>query len=192
MKNNVKKIILFASGNGSNVENIIKYFQNSLEVKVILVAGNNKNAQVFKRAKFHGIKTLIFDRIFFNSRLFKTIKEYEPDLIVLAGFLWKIPQSWISNFSNQILNIHPSLLPKYGGKGMFGINIHKAVKTNQEKETGITIHLVNEDYDKGKIIFQKKTKIPTNFKVEDIAIKVQELEKKYFPKIIEEYLFNEK
>ena len=89
MKNNVKKIILFASGNGSNVENIIKYFQNSLEVKVILVAGNNKNAQVFKRAKFHGIKTLIFDRIFFNSRLFKTIKEYEPDLIVLAGFLWK-------------------------------------------------------------------------------------------------------
>ncbi|MBU78725.1 MAG: phosphoribosylglycinamide formyltransferase [Flavobacteriales bacterium] len=192
MKNNVKKIILFASGNGSNVENIIKYFQNSLEVKVILVAGNNKNAQVFKRAKFHGIKTLIFDRIFFNSRLFKTIKEYEPDLIVLAGFLWKIPQSWISNFSNQILNIHPSLLPKYGGKGMFGINIHKAVKTNQEKETGITIHLVNEDYDKGKIIFQKKTKIPTNFKVEDIAIKVQELEKKYFPKVIEEYLFNEK
>ena len=192
MKNNVKKIILFASGNGSNVENIIKYFQNSLEVKVILVAGNNKNAQVFKRAKFHGIKTLIFDRIFFNSRLFKTIKEYEPDLIVLAGFLWKIPQSWISNFSNQILNIHPSLLPKYGGKGMFGINIHKAVKKNQEKETGITIHLVNEDYDKGKIIFQKKTKIPTNFKVEDIAIKVQELEKKYFPKVIEEYLFNEK
>ena len=192
MKNNVKKIILFASGNGSNVENIIKYFQNSLEVKVILVAGNNKNAQVFKRAKFHGIKTLIFDRIFFNSRLFKTIKEYQPDLIVLAGFLWKIPQSWISNFSNQILNIHPSLLPKYGGKGMFGINIHKAVKKNQEKETGITIHLVNEDYDKGKIIFQKKTKIPTNFKVEDIAIKVQELEKKYFPKIIEEYLFNEK
>ena len=192
MKNNVKKIILFASGNGSNVENIIKYFQNSLEVKVILVAGNNKNAQVFKRAKFHGIKTLIFDRIFFNSRLFKTIKEYEPDLIVLAGFLWKIPQSWISNFSNQILNIHPSLLPKYGGKGMFGINIHKAVKINHEKETGITIHLVNEDYDKGKIIFQKKTKIPTNFKVEDIAIKVQELEKKYFPKVIEEYLFNEK
>ena len=192
MKNNVKKIILFASGNGSNVENIIKYFQNSLEVKVILVAGNNKNAQVFKRAKFHGIKTLIFDRIFFNSRLFKTIKEYEPDLIVLAGFLWKIPQSWISNFSNQILNIHPSLLPKYGGKGMFGINIHKAIKTNREKETGITIHLVNEDYDKGKIIFQKKTKIPTNFKVEDIAIKVQELEKKYFPKVIEEYLFNEK
>ena len=192
MKNNVKKIILFASGNGSNVENIIKYFQNSLEVKVILVAGNNKNAQVFKRAKFHGIKTLIFDRIFFNSRLFKTIKEYQPDLIVLAGFLWKIPQSWISNFSNQILNIHPSLLPKYGGKGMFGINIHKAVKTNQEKETGITIHLVNEDYDKGKIIFQKKTKIPTNFKVEDIAIKVQELEKKYFPMVIEEYLFNEK
>tara|TARA_B100001175_G_scaffold232289_1_gene198799 strand:+ start:185 stop:763 length:579 start_codon:yes stop_codon:yes gene_type:complete len=192
MKNNEKKIILFASGNGSNVENIIKYFQNSLEVKVILVAGNNKNAQVFKRAKFHGIKTLIFDRIFFNSRLFKTIKEYEPDLIVLAGFLWKIPQSWISNFSNQILNIHPSLLPKYGGKGMFGINIHKAIKTNREKETGITIHLVNEDYDKGKIIFQKKTKIPTNFKVEDIAIKVQELEKKYFPKVIEEYLFNEK
>ena len=192
MKNNVKKIILFASGNGSNLENIIKYFQNSLEVKVILVAGNNKNAQVFKRAKFHGIKTLIFDRIFFNSRLFKTIKEYQPDLIVLAGFLWKIPQSWISNFSNQILNIHPSLLPKYGGKGMFGINIHKAVKTNQEKETGITIHLVNEDFDKEKIIFQKKTKIPTNFKVEDIAIKVQELEKKYFPKVIEEYLFNEK
>ena len=192
MKKNVKKIILFASGNGSNVENIIKYFQNSLEVKVILVAGNNKNAFVFKRAKFYGIKTLIFDRIFFNTGLFKTIKEYEPDLIVLAGFLWKIPPLWTSNFSKQILNIHPSLLPKYGGKGMFGINIHKAVKINQEKETGITVHLVNEDYDKGEIIFQKRIKIPTNFKVEDIILKVQELEKKYFPKIIEEYLLNEK
>jgi phosphoribosylglycinamide formyltransferase-1 len=90
------------------------------------------------------------------------------------------------------LNIHPSLLPKYGGKGMFGINIHKAVKINQEKETGITIHLVNEDYDKGEIIFQKRIKIPTNFKVEDIIFKVQELEKKYFPKIIEEYLLNKK
>lgn len=192
MKNNTKKIILFASGNGSNVENIIKYFQNSLKVKVILVAGNNKNAYVFERAKFYGIKTLIFDRIFFNSGLFKTINEYKPDLLVLAGFLWKIPPLWISNFSNQILNIHPSLLPKYGGKGMFGINIHKAVKTNHEKETGITIHLVNEDYDKGEIIFQKKIKIPLNFKAEDIAFKVQELEKKYFPRIIEEYLYNEK
>ncbi len=192
MKNNTKKIILFASGNGSNVENIIKYFQNSLKVKVILVAGNNKNAYVFKRAKFYGIKTLIFDRIFFNSGLFKTINEYKPDLLVLAGFLWKIPPLWISNFSNKILNIHPSLLPKYGGKGMFGINIHKAVKTNHEKETGITIHLVNEDYDKGEIIFQKKIKIPLNFKAEDIAFKVQELEKKYFPRIIEEYLYNEK
>ena len=192
MKKNVKKIILFASGNGSNVENIIKYFQNSVEVKVILVAGNNKNAYVFKRAEFYGIKTLIFDRIFFNTGLFKTIKEYEPDLIVLAGFLWKIPPLWTSNFSKQILNIHPSLLPKYGGKGMFGINIHKAVKINQEKETGITVHLVNEDYDKGEIIFQKRIKIPTNFKVEDIILKVQELEKKYFPKIIEDYLLNEK
>ncbi len=189
MKNNFKKIILFASGNGTNVENIIKYFQNSTKVKVILVAVNNKNANVFNRAKSLGIKTLIFDRTYFNDGILKTLINYKPDLLILAGFLWKIPNQWILKFSDKILNIHPSLLPKYGGKGMYGMNIHEAIKKNQEKETGITIHLVNEDYDKGRIIFQKKIQIPSNLNPKDIANKVHELEKKFFPKVIEKYLF---
>ena len=191
MKNNLKKIILFASGNGTNVENIIKYFQNSTKVDVILVAGNNKNANVFDRVKSYGIKTLIFDRTYFINGFLEILTKYKPDLIVLAGFLWKIPSQWIIKFSDKILNIHPSLLPKYGGKGMYGMNIHKAVKKNQEQETGITIHLVNEDYDKGRIIFQKKIQIPSNFDPEDIADKVHELEKKFFPKVIEKYLFEQ-
>lgn len=189
MKKNLKKIVLFASGNGSNVENIIKYFQNNTQVEIIFVGGNNKNANVFNRVKSYGIKILIFDRTYFNNGILETLTKYKPDLIILAGFLWKIPNQWIINFSDKILNIHPSLLPKYGGKGMYGMNIHKAVKKNQEKETGITIHLVDEDYDKGRIIFQKKIQIPSNFDPEDIANKVHQLEKKYFPKVIEKYLF---
>ena len=189
MKKNLKKIVLFASGNGSNVENIIKYFQNNTQVEIIFVGGNNKNANVFNRVKSYGIKILIFDRTYFNNGILETLTKYKPDLIILAGFLWKIPNQWIINFSDKILNIHPSLLPKYGGKGMYGMNIHKAVKKNQEKETGITIHLVDEDYDKGRIIFQKKIQIPSNFDPEDIAKKVHQLEKKYFPKVIEKYLF---
>ena len=189
MENNFKKLILFASGNGTNVENIIKYFQNSNKVKVILVAGNNKNANVFNRAKLLGIKTLIFDRTYFNDGFLTTLINYKPDLLILAGFIWKIPKQWIIKFSDKILNIHPSLLPKYGGKGMYGMNIHKAIKKNQEEETGITIHLVNEDYDKGRIIFQKKIQIPSNLNPKDIANKVHELENKFFPKVIEKYLF---
>ena len=189
MENNFKKLILFASGNGTNVENIIKYFQNSNKVKVILVAGNNKNANVFNRAKLLGIKTLIFDRTYFNDGFLTTLINYKPDLLILAGFIWKIPNQWIIKFSDKILNIHPSLLPKYGGKGMYGMNIHKAIKKNQEEETGITIHLVNEDYDKGRIIFQKKIQIPSNLNPKDIANKVHELENKFFPKVIEKYLF---
>ena len=189
MENNFKKLILFASGNGTNVENIIKYFENSNKVKVILVAGNNKNANVFNRAKLLGIKTLIFDRTYFNDGFLTTLINYKPDLLILAGFIWKIPNQWIIKFSDKILNIHPSLLPKYGGKGMYGMNIHKAIKKNQEEETGITIHLVNEDYDKGRIIFQKKIQIPSNLNPKDIANKVHELENKFFPKVIEKYLF---
>ncbi|MBL29645.1 MAG: phosphoribosylglycinamide formyltransferase [Flavobacteriaceae bacterium] len=191
MKNDVKKIILFASGEGSNVENIIKHFHNNTRVDILLVAGNNENARALDKAKSHGIKILSFDRFFFTNRLLEDIKKMKPDLIILAGFLWKIPSYWIDDFSDRIMNIHPSLLPKYGGKGMYGMNIHKAVKKNKETETGITIHLVNKDYDKGKIIFQKRIEISTSLLAEDIAMKVKELERVYFPQIIEGYLFKQ-
>lgn len=183
-----KKLILFASGNGSNVENIIKYFKNNPSIKIVLIAGNNKNAFVFERAKSHNIQTLIVDKLFFKKEFINNIKKYNADLIILAGFLWKVPGYLIKKFPDKIINIHPALLPKYGGKGMYGNNVHNAVLKNKEKTTGITIHLVNREYDKGEIIFQAETKVDSFDDVQSLIKKVQVLEKKYFPRVIEEYL----
>jgi phosphoribosylglycinamide formyltransferase-1 len=154
MKTQIKKIILLASGNGSNVENIIKYFDKNSSIRIVLVAGNNKNAFVFERVKPYDIQTLVFDKSSFNKQLIKIIDQNEADLLVLAGFLWKIPESVIDRYPNKIINIHPSLLPKFGGKGMYGNNVHKAVMESKEVKTGISIHIVNKEYDKGSIIFQ--------------------------------------
>ena len=183
-----KKLILFASGNGSNVENIIKYFKNNPSIKIVLIAGNNKKAFVFERAKSHNIQTLIVDKLFFKKEFINNIEKYNADLIILAGFLWKVPGYLIKKFPNKIINIHPALLPKYGGKGMYGNNVHNAVLKNKEKTTGITIHLVNREYDKGEIIFQAETKVYSFDDVESLVKKVQVLEKKHFPRVIEEYL----
>ena len=154
----MKRVIILASGAGSNAENIINYFQNSKEICVVKVLCNKKEAGVFKRCKKLNKDCEWFSREDFfenNKILDKLIKQ--TDFIVLAGFLWKIPESIVKTFPNRIINIHPALLPNYGGKGMYGMHVHRAVKNNFDKETGITIHYVNEHYDKGAIIFQIKT-----------------------------------
>lgn len=184
----IKKLILLASGEGSNVENIIKHFELNSNIEVVLVAGNNKKAYVFERVKKYDIDTFVFDKNFFDKKFIDIIEQYNPNLIVLAGFLWKIPEFIINKYPNQIINIHPSLLPKYGGKGMYGLNVHEAVIKNKEKKTGISIHLVNQNYDEGNIIFQSQINISHDDTINSIASKVQLLEKEHFPRVIEEYL----
>ena len=187
---NHKKIVLFASGNGTNVENILNYFKNNNRVSFLKVFTNNSKALVLKKIAHFGIKSRCFNNIDLKEDLiFKELKLLNPDLIVLAGFLLKIPTSIINNFQNKIINIHPALLPNYGGKGMYGINVHKAVKMNNEKKSGITIHYVDNGYDTGKIIFQKEVKISKLDSVEDISNKVHNLELEHFPRVIELILF---
>lgn len=185
----MKRIIIFASGSGSNAENIIKYFQNSKEIVVTHVLSNNEQAKVFERCERLNIDASLFDKdSFIHDDTVLNFLQVEADVIVLAGFLWKIPAKIVNAFPNKIINIHPALLPKYGGKGMYGMNVHKAVKENNEAETGITIHYVNENYDEGAIIFQAKTSVSSSDTPETIAQKVHELEYEYFPKVIEEVI----
>ena len=185
----MKKILLFASGAGSNVENIIQYFKNNPDVKIAGVFSNNSNAIVLDKAKNHNVPTLIFNREqLTDGFVFDKIAELKPDLIVLAGFLWKMPEEIVKAYPNKIINIHPALLPKYGGKGMYGIKVHQTVLENKEKETGITIHYVNEHYDEGEFIFQQKVAIEDCKTPEDVANKIHELEHKHFPIIIEKIL----
>ena len=181
----MKKILLFASGTGFNVENIIKYFKNNPDIIVVGVFTNNQHAKVLEKAKSHTVPTLIFNRQELSGDfVLDKIKELQPNLIVLAGFLWKFPEKIIAEYPNKIINIHPALLPKYGGKGMYGLNVHNAVIENSEIETGITIHYVNEHYDEGEFIFQQKVNIEDCKTAEEIASKIHELEHNYFPEII--------
>jgi phosphoribosylglycinamide formyltransferase-1 len=185
----MKKILLFASGTGSNVENIIHHFKNHHDIIVVGVLTNNPNAKVLDKAKSHNVPTLIFNREQLTAGfVLDKIAELKPDLIVLAGFLWKMPEEIVSAYPNKIINIHPALLPKYGGKGMYGINVHRAVLENKEKETGITIHYVNEHYDEGEFIFQEKVNIEDCASADEIANKIHKLEHKHFPQIIEKLL----
>ena len=186
---NMKRIVIFASGSGSNAENIIKYFNSTKTAIVTHVLSNNQHAKVFDRCEKLNIDTSLFDRESFSKD--DTVLNFllaEADIIVLAGFLWRIPSKIVDAFPNKIINIHPALLPKYGGKGMYGMNVHNAVKENNETETGITIHYVNENYDEGAIIFQAKTPISSEDTPKTIAQKVHELEYEHFPKIIEEVI----
>lgn len=186
----MKKIAILASGSGSNAENIHNYFKGNSNIAVSLILTNNPKAHILERAKRLKIETVTFNKQEFrgSSKIVDTLKERNIDLIVLAGFLWLIPKQLIKAFPNKIINIHPALLPKYGGKGMFGDNVHKAIVENKETETGITIHYVNEVYDEGEIIFQKSCKVLPTDSVDDVADKVHELEYEYFPKIIAQVL----
>lgn len=185
----MKKIVLFASGSGTNAEEIIKFFKKSSFATVAAVLTNNSDAKVLDKAKKHHIKSFIFNKKELTEGfVFNIINDIKPDLIVLAGFLLKFPEHIISNYPNKIINIHPALLPNYGGKGMYGMNVHNAVFENKESETGITIHYVNENYDEGAIIFQKSATIIDCKSPEEIAKKVHELEHKYFPQVISDIL----
>jgi len=189
----MKRLIIFASGSGSNAEQIIKYFKNSDVIRVTGVFTNNKNAGVIERCKRLNIPCTLFTRDeFLNDAIVLKEVQKNADYLVLAGFLWKIPKSFVKSFPKKIINIHPALLPKYGGKGMYGMYVHSAVKANKEQETGITIHFVNEQYDEGAIIFQAKTQLHPSDSTEDIATKIHELEYAHFPRVIEELLLEEK
>ncbi|WP_304142178.1 phosphoribosylglycinamide formyltransferase [Mesoflavibacter zeaxanthinifaciens] len=186
----MKRVVIFASGSGSNAENLIKFFHNSDNASVVQVLTNNPHAKVLDRCKRLKVSALSFNRIAFTQTedVLNILKSSNPDLIVLAGFLWKFPENILKNFSNKVINIHPALLPKFGGKGMYGMNVHKAVVENKETETGITIHYVNENYDEGAIIFQAKCKIEASDSAEDVAKKIHKLEMEHFPKVIDRLL----
>ncbi|WP_419213020.1 phosphoribosylglycinamide formyltransferase [Maribacter sp. X9] len=187
-----KQIILFASGSGSNVENIANYFKLRNDVTISCVLSNKSDAKVLERCNRLNINALYFNRHAFSKSDFilNMLKSLNPDLIVLAGFLWKIPETITDAFPNKIINIHPALLPKYGGKGMFGMHVHNAVKQNKDQQTGITIHYVNANYDEGAIIKQAKTTIDAKDSAEAIASKVHQLEYDLFPRVIDDLLFN--
>ncbi len=185
----MKKIVIFASGSGTNAENIINYFKNANAGTVVSVFTNNPKAYVIERAKNLQVATEIFTKDeLIDGKVLQKINAIQPDLIVLAGFLLKFPENIVETYPNKIINVHPALLPKYGGKGMYGMNVHKAVVENKEKETGITIHYVNENYDEGNIIFQKKVTLLITDTPEVVADKIHELEQKYFPAIVDEVL----
>jgi phosphoribosylglycinamide formyltransferase-1 len=186
----MKRIAIFASGSGSNAENIFNHFKNSTQVSIAFILTNKYDAYVIQRAHQMKLPVLILNKKQFNEGVLLTafMKEYNIDLIVLAGFLLLIPKYLIQAFPNKIINIHPALLPKYGGKGMYGMNVHKAVAENNESESGITIHYVNEKYDEGEIILQASTTILATDSPEHIAKKVSKLEYEFYPKAIEKVL----
>lgn len=188
----MKRIVIFASGSGTNAENIIKYFQKEDAIAVIKVFSNNPQAKVLERAKHLNVDTITFNKSEFiqNDTVLNILKDCSPDLIVLAGFLWKFPEKILDAFPNKVINVHPALLPKYGGKGMYGKYVHEAVVNNKETESGITIHFVNEHYDEGAIIFQAKCIVDISDTAEDIANKIHELEMLYFPKVVKSLLIS--
>ncbi len=186
----MKKIVLFASGSGSNVENIVKYFEKDDAVEISKVYCNNPNAYVIDRCVGLSVPCRVFSRSEFrdNMVILDELRSLNPDLIVLAGFLWLVPSEYIEAFPDKIINIHPALLPKYGGKGMYGAKVHQAVVENKELESGITIHYVNEHYDEGQVVKQACCEISSTDTPDDVARKVHELEYLYFPATIEQLL----
>ncbi len=186
----IKRIVLFASGSGTNVENIIRFFRQNPQVEVLNILTNNPKAGVIDRIRPMKIPTIVFDKEQLNSGvLSQQLELLNPDLIVLAGFLLKIPLDFTNAFRNKIINIHPSLLPKHGGKGMYGDRVHQSVKDSGDKETGISIHYVNENYDEGSVIFQAKVEVAEEDSISQIAHKVHQLEYKHFPEVIQKILF---
>ena len=186
------KLAIFASGNGSNAEKIIEYFASHQLIEVALIVSNKAEAGVLNIAKRYAIAAIVISSKDLNRAevLLAQLQEGEIDFVILAGFLLKIPDFLIQKFHRRIVNIHPALLPKFGGKGMYGIHVHQAVKTANESETGMTIHFVNEHYDEGQIILQKSCAVNPNDTVEDIAKNVLQLEHTYFAPEIEKICLN--
>jgi len=193
MKIKEKNIVIFASGNGTNAENIIRYFQKKKTARIAEVITNNPRAGVLERARKLNVPVRIIGRsdLSVPEGLIRHLREQNTEIIVLAGFLWKIPVELIRQFPQKIINLHPALLPAYGGKGMYGMHVHEAVIAAKEKKSGITIHYVNEQYDEGQIIFQAEIEISPTDTPESLAEKIHTLEYRFFPKIIERVCFQE-
>lgn len=181
-----RKIAIFASGSGTNAEAIINYFQDHEDIEIALILSNNPKAYVLQRAANHKIPQFVFTReMFYKEKIVdEVLKSNEIDFVVLAGFMWLIPERFVQNFKNKMVNIHPALLPKYGGKGMYGSHVHEAVVANKETESGITIHWVNAAYDEGDIIFQAKCPVDPSDTADDVANKIHQLEYIFYPRII--------
>ena len=187
----MKRVAVFASGSGTNFQQICEYFnQKNNDIKIELLIVNKKNAYVLERAKQLNVKSQYFNRedFYYSDRVVECLKENQIDFIVLAGFLWLIPDNILKEYPNKIINIHPALLPNYGGKGMHGHHVHEAVIAAKEQESGITIHYVNEKYDEGNIIFQAKCSITSEDTADSLAEKIHLLEKEHFPKVIDSLL----
>lgn len=184
------RIAIFASGSGTNAENIVNYFSDRKDIEIAAIVSNRKDAYVHERAKKLGIESVMFSKSEFDAtdHVINYLKEKNIDFIVLAGFLLMIPQNIIIAYPDRIVNIHPALLPKHGGKGMYGDNVHKAVIAAGDKESGITIHFVNENYDEGTVIFQASCPVLPGDGYEDVAKKVHDLEYMHFPVVIEEVI----
>jgi phosphoribosylglycinamide formyltransferase-1 len=186
------RIAIFASGSGSNAERITTYFADKESVSIEIFLSNNPSAGVIERGLRLGIPTVLFDKKTFSktNKIVNLLQKQKIDLIILAGFLWLIPENLVTAFPNKIINIHPALLPKYSGKGMWGHFVHEAVVEAGEKESGITIHFVNERYDEGKVIFQAKCEVVSTDTPDEVARKVQALENIHFPEVIEKIISN--
>lgn len=183
------KIVIFASGSGSNAEQIVQHFESNPSIEVCAFFTNNVKAGVIDRGNRLGIPTVVFNNAALkNGHVLSALKNFQPDLIVLAGYLKLIPADWIQSFPNKIINIHPALLPKHGGKGMYGMNVHKAVVESGDTESGITIHYVTEAYDEGAPIFQASVPVENGDTPERVQAKVQKLEHEHFPRIVEKLL----
>lgn len=186
----MKNVAIFASGSGTNAENITRYFSKSETIKVVVVLSNNRNVGVHDRVNRLGIPSFVFSRDEFvdGKAILAKLAEYKIDLIVLAGFMSKISDPLLKAYPDKIINIHPALLPKFGGKGMYGMHVHEAVVAAGEMETGITVHYINEQYDEGAVIFQAKCPILPSDTPEEVAKKVHALEYAYYPQVIEDLL----
>jgi len=184
----VCRIAIFASGSGTNAENIVQYFKKQNDFEVSMILTNNKKAFVLERAKKLRIQSYVFSKEAFykTTNIIDVLAKKRINFIVLAGFLWLIPEYLLEKYGRRILNIHPALLPEYGGKGMYGDYVHRAVINNEETESGITIHYVNENYDEGQVVFQQKVKVEKNDSADSLAVKIHQLEYKYYPVIIEQ------
>jgi len=189
----MKKIAIFASGEGTNAENIIRFFQKRKTAEIVMVVTNKQHAGVCKRTRELGIETTYAPASDFrNGQVLQMLQKNHVDYIILAGFLLMVPEDILNHFPNRIINIHPALLPKHGGKGMYGEKVHEDVIAHGEKESGITIHYINKEYDKGETIFQAKCPVLPEDTPDTLAMRVHELEYTYFPVVIEEVILSEK